>query len=210
MLPSHLPDIEQNLPEIRTLASSGFVIAINVGWGGPELLRSEFPTAWREEYEEKNYFMTDPVFYWTLMKLGWKRWSEIGFPDPMNIAQKAKAHGLEFGVVFSMRVNGRRSFMSAARIEREFKTAEIEKLQNYFESWMTFLRNRPDLSIGELQILRCINDGYGRAEIAAKLGIAQTTVSKRIRSAMSKLGVTSHTEAVSKVLELSYFGVGAE
>ena len=210
MLPTHLPDLEKDLPIIRALAPSGFVIAINVGWGGPELLRSEFPTAWRERYEEKNYFMTDPVFYWTLMNQGWKRWSEIGFPDPMNVAQEAKAYGLEFGVVFSMRVNGQRSFLSAARTKREFKTSEVEKLQSYFEGWMTFLRNRPDLSIGELQVLRCLHDGCGRAEIAAKLGITDITVSKRTRSAMKKLGVSSHMDAVSKALEISYFGVDAE
>ncbi len=207
MLLSRVPDIDSDLTGIRELAPSGFVIALNMGWGGPELLHSEYPDAWRETYEEKNYFMTDPVFYWTLMNKGRKRWSEVGYPDPMGIGEKAKKHGLNFGVVFSKRVHGRRSFMSAARADREFSTNEIELLESYFDKWMKFVSERPELSVGELQVLRCLYDGFGQAKTAEKLGIAEATVSKRARSAMKKLKAATRTEAVSKAAEMNYFSI---
>jgi len=207
MLLSRVPDIESDLAGIRELAPSGFVIALNMGWGGPELLHSEFPDRWRTLYEEKNYFMTDPVFYWTLMNKGHRRWSEVGYPDPMGVNAKAKKYGLNFGAVFSKRVHGKRSFMSAARADREFTTVEMDQLDSYFNKWMEFVSERPDLSVGELQVLRCLYDGFGQAQTAEKLGIAEATVSKRARSAMKKLNASTRTEAVSKAAEMNYFSI---
>lgn len=207
MLLSRVPDIESDLSGIRALAPSGFVIALNMGWGGPELLHSEFPEEWRTIYEEKNYFMTDPVFYWTLVNKGHRRWSEVGLPDPRKVGEKAKKYGLNYGVAFSKRVHGRRSFMSAARADREFTDDEISQLDSYFTKWMDFVSERPDLSVGELQVLRCLYDGFGQAKTAEKLGIAEATVSKRARSAMKKLKAATRTEAVTKAAEMNYFSI---
>jgi len=80
MLAQIIPDFDDGLATIREIAPAGFVLAFNINWSGPEHLHSEFPAAWKELYERKNYFVADPIFYWTLVSRGRKRWSEIALP----------------------------------------------------------------------------------------------------------------------------------
>lgn len=204
MLVSRIPGIELELEEVRKIATSGFVLAINVSWAGPEYLHSEYPAEWREIYEDKNYFMFDPVFYWTLNNKGMKRWSEVGYPDPMGIAAKAKAYGLCFGAVFSEKVQGRRSFFTVCRPDREFTAPEMTKLSAYFNGWLKVVAERPSLSLGELQVLKCLRDGLSQSGTAEILNISESTVKQRARSAMKKFGAATRAEAVSIAVEKRY------
>ena len=205
MIVSRIPGINEDLERVREIAPSGFVLALNVGWAGPEFLHSEYPEKWRNIYESKNYFVTDPVFYWTLMNTGRKRWSEVGYPDPLKVSQKAKKFGLVYGAVFSQKVEGKKSFFSAGRSDRELTEPELTELGDFFDKWLTVASERPELSLGELQVMKCLKDGMSQSETAAALSIAESTVKKRAQSVMKKFRASTRAEAVSIAVEKRYF-----
>jgi len=205
MLAQIIPDFDDGLATIREIAPAGFVLAFNINWSGPEHLHSEFPAAWKELYERKNYFVADPIFYWTLVSRGRKRWSEIALPDVAGVLNAAKEHGMHYGGVFSERRGGRRSFLTVARSDRELEEPEMVALSELFKSWTDVLTNRPDLSEGELGVLACLRDGMAQSDIATKLKISESTVKQRARRAMSKLGATTRTQAVALAVAKNYF-----
>lgn len=205
MLAKIIPDFEDGLATIREIAPAGFVLAFNINWSGPEHLHSEFPAAWKELYERKNYFVADPIFYWTLVSRGRKRWSEIALPDVAGVLDSAKKHGMEYGAVFSERKDGRRSFLTAARSDRELEEPEMAALEDIFKSWVEVLTNRPELSEGELSVLACLRDGMAQGDIASALKISESTVKQRARRAMSKLGAATRTQAVALAVAKNYF-----
>lgn len=205
MIASRIPGIEDDFARIRTLAPSGFVLALNLRWIGPEFLHSEYPAEWRKIYEDKNYFMFDPIFYWTLTKTGRSRWSEVGFPDPQKISEKAAKYGLNYGAVFAQKMDGRKSFLAVCRPDREFTEPEMDQIEATFDKWMVVVAERPPLTDGELAVLGALRDGLSQTEAGETLGIATATVKKRLKSARNKFGASTSAEAVSIAVEKRYF-----
>lgn len=204
MLAKIIPTYDADLQTIRSIAPAGFVLAFNINWSGPEHLHCEFPVAWKEIYQRKNYFVADPIFYWTLVSRGRKRWSEIALPDVAGVLNSAKKHGMHYGGVFSERRGGRRSFLTAARSDRELEEPEMIILSAIFNAWVEILSARPELSKGELGVLVCLRDGMAQGDIAKKLKISESTVKQRARRAMSKLGVATRTQAVTAAIAKNY------
>ena len=54
----------------------------------------------------------------------------------------------------------------------------------------------PHLTAREIEVLRCVRDGLGNAQIARQLGVAQSTVVKHLEHVFSRSGARSHAEAV--------------
>lgn len=135
MLEAIISGFDQDLEGMRDIATAGFTVAFNVSVFGPEHLCSEFPQAWQDEYKENNYFAGDPVFLWAAGKQGTKRWSEIRIPDIRGLMKRARAHDLNYGLVCSLKRNGQRSFVTAARADREFLDTEIAEIQSMFLRW---------------------------------------------------------------------------
>lgn len=204
MLVSKVPGIENDLVRVREIAPSGFVLALNLGWVGPEFLHSEYPLTWREIYEDRNYFMADPVFFWTLNNTGFKRWSEVGYPDPRGIAKKAKEHGLCYGAVFAEKIGRKKSFFSAGRADREFSVGEVHELQAFFKGWLKVVAERPELSLGQIQVLKCLRDGMSSSQIAAELEVSESTVKQRCQAVMKKFNASTRHEAVAIAVEKRY------
>lgn len=61
MLSNLIPNYDQEMERLREWAPSGFILAFNLTFRGPEHLHSEYPDAWRRLYEERNYFFVDPT-----------------------------------------------------------------------------------------------------------------------------------------------------
>ena len=166
---------------------------------------SGYPEAWRAEYEEKNFHMGDPVLAWALMNSGVKRWSEIHVPDIRGVMQRARAFGLNYGVIFSVKKGRKRSFLTIAREDRELEDHEIDKYAAKFETWCELATNRAALTDRELDVLRLLMDGKTQREVAEVLSIAQVTVKKRVVGAKTKLGAGNMTQAVAIALQRGYF-----
>lgn len=138
-----LPGIEPQLARLREIAPPGFVMVFDVTWSGPKFTHFEYPQDWREIYEGKNYFILDPVFYWTMTSKGRKRWSELRLPDPGKIFEKGKKYDLNYGAVFSHRSKRSRSFLTAARSDREFTDAELTEMNNLFKECIEVSNQQP-------------------------------------------------------------------
>lgn len=200
-----IPNLESEMDHLRALGPSGYVMAFNYTVFGPEFMVSGYPDAWRAEYEEKNYFMGDPVLMWTFVNSGVKRWSDINLPDPRGVMRRAARFNIRYGVAISVKRGRKRSVLTVARGDREIEAAEIEGLRIKFESWCDHATNRAALTDRELDVLRLLRDGKAQREIAEALGIAEATVKQRAVSATKKLGAANRIQAVAIALRRGYF-----
>lgn len=205
MIGSKIPDIQGDFSEVRKVATSGFVLALNVSWIGPEFLQSEFPEKWRELYEGSGYFMLDPIYYWTVMHTGKVRWSEVKYPDVRSIKKQAAEHGLVYGATVCQKKEGLKSFLSVARPDREFTDAEIDRFEALLLKWNDVVIERPILSDGELTTLRWLRDGLDQNEIARVLDVSVSTVKKRLRGVRKKFKANTVAEALAIAVEKRYF-----
>lgn len=205
MIGSKIPGVDKDFDDLRQVATSGFVLALNVSWIGPEFLQSEYPQAWREIYEESGYFMLDPIYYWTVMHTGTVRWSEVKYPDIRSVKKHAAEFGLVFGATVSMKHEGRKSFLTCARPDREFTDAEIERFETLLIKWNKVVIERPILTEVELSTLRSLRDGLDQNQIAATLEISVSTVKKRLSSVRRKFKAATVAEALAIAVEKKYF-----
>ena len=204
MLNGLIPNFEREVVELREVGPAGFIIAFNMTFRGPEHMHSAYPERWREEYEERNYFVGDPVLTWALVTDGYRRWSEIKIPDLRHILTRGASFGLKYGVVFSVKKGRKRSFLTIARKDRELTDSEIDRINTKFELWCELVTNRAALTEKELEVLRLLRDGLGQKEIGDTLNIAESTVKQRAVSATSKLGANNRTQAVAIAMARGY------
>lgn len=204
MLMDLIPGFDDEVAEMHALAPTGWIMGFNLTCRGPEHLFNTYPDAWRRIYEDRNYFFGDPVAMWTMTHDGWTRWSEVAIPDLRGVMRAARQFGLNHGVAFSRKVSGKRSFLTLSRPDREFSDEEIGRCSAKFHYWTDLVLNRPMLSAGELDVLRCFRDGLGQAEVAAQLGIAESTVKQRAVRACGKLGARTRMQAVAIAVARNY------
>lgn len=116
-------------------APRGFVLGLKMGYGLPAVLHSTFDTRWREEYESRAYFVSDPIFYWTIISSGRKRWSEVSLPDVRGMLKKAREYDMNYGVIFSVKSKDKkhRSFLSVCRDDREYTDEEMDEIGELFD-----------------------------------------------------------------------------
>lgn len=204
MLSNLIPNYDDEIEKLREWAPSGFILAFNLTFRGPEHLHSEYPEAWRKLYEERNYFFTDPILVWAVGNSGSRRWSEIKLPDIRGMMTEACLFDLNYGAVFSRKNGQKRSFLTMSRKDREFTDTELEVIDEKFSVWADIVIGKRDLTDRELDVLRCLRDGLGQAETAAELGIAESTVKQRALKACSKLGAQNRIQAVAIAVARNY------
>ena len=204
MLETLIPNFASETDKIHQLAPAGWIMGFNMTYTGPEYLVNHYPDTWRQVYEEKNYFIGDPVLMWTITKSGVVRWSDVRIPDLRGVMAHARQFGLNYGVAFSRKVASKRSFLTVAHDQREFSDAEIEILGSKFDFWVDLLMNRAALTEGELDVLRCFRDGLGQREAADALEVSESTVKQRAQKACSKLGASTRTQAVVIAVSRGY------
>lgn len=204
MLETLLPNFESETEALHRLAPAGWIMGFNITYTGPEYLVNQYPDAWRRVYEERNYFIGDPVLMWTIGKSGVTRWSAIRIPDMRGVMRHAAEYGLAYGAAFSRKVGSKRSFLTLARSDREFTDEEIAEVDEKFNYWVDLLMNRAALTEGELEVLRCFRDGMGQRETAEELAVSELTVKQRSQKACQKLGATTRTQAVVTAVTRGY------
>lgn len=188
---------------LRLVGPAGFILAYNITYRGPSFFVTEFPKAWQREYEKEGYSFCDPILLHSLTVATDRRWSEIKFPDARGMMKRAKEHGLAFGAVFSRKVSGKRTVLSVAREDRETSDDEMVALGLAFDDLMVELSKGVgvDLTLAEVETLRCSKDGLTHDVIAQQLGVSVPTVKARRNNAKKKLGARNVTAAVVKAVE---------
>ena len=204
-LAAMIPNYDSEVDRLLQYGPSGFVLAFNLTFRGPEHLHSAYPEEWVKLYQDRNYFFLDPINFWTFSHIGEKRWSEIKLPDVRGVMAEAKKYGLVYGAIFSRKRNDKKSLLSVARADRELTDLEIEIIGAKFDGWIDMVVGRTLLTDGELDVLRALRDGLDRQEIAARLGMSESGVKQRGVKACSKLNAKTLTQAVAIAVARNYF-----
>lgn len=197
VVPSFTPDVAR----IRELTTAGFVVGLQIKWAGPAHWHNEFDSEWAETYQNKNYFVSDPIFYYARLYEGARRWSEVPFPDVGKIQKKGAKFGLRFGVIIPKKHQRVMSFLSVGHSEREFTEIEIQELSDMLDRWISELGSLEEIPEISLDVLRLMKQGMGQAAIAQELDIAESTVKQRVKKAMVILNAKTRTEAVAKAIQ---------
>ncbi len=203
-LERYLPNAESEISGIKLIGKSGFILAFNLAFSGPEIFLSGYPERWRQIYEDKNYYFYDPIFVWTITRTGTRRWSDIKLPDVRGVMKQAREFGLVYGVTISRKVAGKRSLLTVARDDREITDDEIKFLEERFEHISKLVVDKCDLSEKELAVLRLLADGHEHTVISDMLCVSVPAVRNRINKARLKLGVETTMQAVTISLKRNY------
>ena len=99
-IPGVVTDYDSETETIKQIATSGFVLAFNYTFRGPEFFDSTYAEEWQNEYEDKGYYFKDPILLWSVAFSGDKRWSDIPLPDLGSVMERAKKFGLNYGATF--------------------------------------------------------------------------------------------------------------
>ncbi len=127
---------------------------------------------------------------WAYGHVGVARWSEICEADTQGVLELAKAHSLNFGAVSSWidpEDEGQRSFGIFCRSDREFEKVELEMFESALRQWHRAHARPKNLTTAELETLGLVKNGLLMKEISALLGISESAVKQRLKSARIKL-----------------------
>jgi len=193
-----------DLPQLKTLAPSGYHIALRVGFAFPLVEINEFPVRWVDHYTAQRFMLHDPVIRWVYANSGAIRWSEIDEPDTRRVFQQAATFGLRYGVAiayFDGNSEGHRSFGSFARPDREFAADEITELSGHLHRMHIESAPPTNLTQAELEALSMVKDGLRLKQIAHELGVSEGAVKQRLRNAKIKLSAQTGAQAAAKARE---------
>lgn len=186
--------------DFATLAPAGYYLAVRVGFAFPEYEENTLPRAWVLLYTRDALMLHDPVTRWLYENTGTIRWREIGTADPRDVLDRAADHGLRHGAavcVTDAARPGLRSFGSFARPDRDFTAGELATLEGLLTRLHAEGGSHATLTAAEVETLTMIRDGLLMKEIAYELGITESAVKQRLKSAKSKLAARTATHAVA-------------
>ncbi|SFR50938.1 helix-turn-helix transcriptional regulator [Litoreibacter janthinus] len=189
------------LRDIKNLAPSGFRVVRNASITDAV---SDFvegmPEAWVKVYVKGGYAMGDPVFLWSVLNSGSKRWSEIRINDFHGVLEKSKEYGLNFGVVTSRLENGRFSILSVARADREYTDAEIDLCKGLLDKAVLEGGTIALLKPTERDVLWALSQGETLKDFAEQTGVPISTIKDRLRRARIALGAKTAAQAVAEAI----------
>lgn len=182
------------------LCPAGFYLAVRVGFAFPEYELNTLPLPWVYAYTRDALMLYDPVTRWIYENTGSTRWSDIQLDDPRGVMKLAAGYDLNFGAAICVVDDdepGIRTYGTFSRPDREFSDSEILVLQSHLHSLHRQEPLAAALTDAETETLAMIRDGFLTKQIAHDLGISESAVKQRLRSAKSKLCAKTSTHAVT-------------
>lgn len=201
-LPEKIDNYFERTATVREIAVSGYVFATNYTISGPEYFDTTFPTEWQQIYQDRGYFLRDPIFLWTMNHAGYKRWSEISFVSNSRVLQEATKFGLSYGAVFARRKGLRFSWFTVSRPDREITDSELDYLDTLFDEFLDNIEKKEPLSNEEKCILNAFANGASQREIAEQNRMSEGKVKNLVRSAKNKLGCKTLAQVVSTAVNM--------
>ncbi len=193
--------LEQGLSKLSDLAPRGYALALHIRFAAAHLMIQTYDPRWTEIYTEKGYMLADPTVFWGFGNDGAIRWSEIDLPDQQRILTQAAEYGLQYGVAVATGPTSSRTIAGFARDDREFTDAEIARLSEIVALLHEASTPPEQLTPAQRMALRLIARGNRHAEAAARLGISESALKARLRSARERLFVRTTAEAVQRAQE---------
>jgi LuxR family transcriptional regulator len=197
--------MQRFINEFQIIAPAGFYLALRVGFAFPLVEHNQLPAAWVREYTAGGFIVHDPVIAWVYRNDGATRWSELGIEDPAGVLTLARQYGLNFGAAIGCRDAGgagQRSFGLFCRADREFTPDELARLRGLLgEAHLAHERPR-NLTAAELETLGMVKNGLLMKEIANALGVSESAIKQRLKSARVKLSAKTGSQAAARATML--------
>lgn len=193
--------LELGLSRLRRLSPDGYALGLHVRFASAHIMVQTYAAEWTERYTQNGHMLSDPVVLWGFANEGACRWSALGMPDPNNILGQAREFGLNFGVAVSHGPLSSRSIGGFARGDREFTDAEIASILDTVEHLHTQSTPPETLTEAQRQALRQVASGSRYTEAAAILGISESALKARLKSARERLFARTTAEAIQRAQE---------
>jgi LuxR family transcriptional regulator, quorum-sensing system regulator SdiA len=184
-----------------TVAPAGHYAALRLGFFSPEEELNTFSAEWVNHYTINGLALHDPLMRWIYSGSGARRWSELSIPDPMGVLAAYDAFGMRYGAVICVTADEerpRRTFGYFARDDRELSTRELLELEATLRA-AHFHKAEEDqpLTRAQTDALRLLSRGMRLKEIAHALGISESAVKARLKSAMARMDARTPVQAAS-------------
>jgi LuxR family transcriptional regulator len=198
---NEMTSLELGLSRLRKLAPEGYALALHIRFASANLMFQTYDPRWIERYTERGYMLYDPLVSWGFSTEGAVRWSELPMPDPHNIMGQAAEFGLIYGVAVSCGKVSSRSIGGFARADREFTEAEMAMIEETVRHLHEASTPTDGLTPAQRHALRAIAQGCRHAEAAAMLGISESALKARLKSARERLFARTTAEAIQRARE---------
>ncbi len=184
-----------------SIAPAGYYVALRLGFFSPAEELNGFAARWIDYYTINGLALHDPLMRWIYSGSGAQRWSELRLPDPMGVLKSYAAFGMPFGAVICVTAEEdlpRRTFGYFARQDRELTQAEMTELEALLRA-AHFQEPQEDKTLTRAQTdaLRLLSRGMRLKEIAYALGISESAVKARLKSAMARMDARTPVQAAS-------------
>lgn len=193
--------LELGLSRLRRLAPAGYALGLHVRFASAHIMVQTYDPAWTERYTQSGHMLSDPVVLWGFANEGACRWSALDMADPNNILGQAREFGLNYGVAVSHGPLSSRSIGGFARSDREFTDAEIASILTTVELLHKESTPPDTLTPAQRQALRLVASGSRYIEAAAILGISESALKARLKSARDRLFARTTAEAIQRAQE---------
>ena len=194
-------ELQSYFDELGAMSPAGYAAGLHIRFTAALVVVNTYDPAWNEHYTANAYGLRDPMLFWGLSVTGTARWSEIDLPDPFNIWGQAADYGLKYGLAVSCGPMSSRSVVGAARSDREFTDEEIAAAEDIVKRLHAAAEPPTELTLAQIEALRCIADGDRHTAAAAKLGISESALKARLTSARARLMARTTPEAIQKAKE---------
>ena len=184
-----------------SLAPAGHYAALRLGFFSPEEELNTFSPDWIDHYTINGLALHDPLMRWIYSGSGTRRWSDLMLPDPMGVLEAYAAFGMQYGAVVCVTADEdrpRRTFGYFARADRELALGELKQLEATLRA-AHFHDPEVDqpLTRAQTDALRLLSRGMRLKEIAHALGISESAVKARLKSAMARMDARTPVQAAS-------------
>lgn len=193
--------LDQGLAKLSDLAPKGYALGLHIRYASAHIMIQTYDPRWSQIYTEKGYMLADPMVFWGFGHEGTIRWSALDLPDPHGILSQAAGFGLKYGVAVSHGSTASRTIGGFAREDREFTDDEIAKIHQLVIELHDKSTPPEQLTSAQRMALRLIAKGSRHAEAASLLGISESALKARLRSARERLFVRTTAEAIQRAQE---------
>ncbi len=198
---TNVSSIDLGLARLRRLSPTGYALGLHIRFASAHIMVQTYPAAWIERYTSQGYMLCDPIVSWGFGTTGSARWSELEFPDPHNVLLQAKEYDMHYGMAVACGPTSSRTIGGFARSDREFSDAEMSQILTTVELLHTEATPPDSLTAAQRHALRLVASGSRHAEAAALLGISESALKARLKSARERLFARTTAEAIQRARE---------
>ncbi|ABA81606.1 LuxR family transcriptional regulator [Rhodobacter sphaeroides] len=204
------PASDKEVKTLSELAPAGFYIGLRIHFVAPEVEINHFPAPLTSRYVARGMALKDPLLQWTFMNCGKSRWSALPAEDPAGVMVEYGQHGLTYGCVISILSLSDgyvRTVGIFGRADREYTDEEMLRIEKLLLG-MHRRRTAPRLTTSQIEALRLLADGYRYKRIAHILGITESAVKARLKSAVSQTGARTPVQALQIAMNAGLLSQG--